>query len=326
MPDTPSSATIGKRTRERPTARFGSTAWNGEMTIGAIRMKSAESAPRPSSISQKRRRGDPPGALALALFEQLAEHRHERRRERRVGDERADEVRDLERDREGVDPARGAEVVARDHLADEPEHTREPGRDPEDEGRHAEPARRRLARRSRSDRSMRTRGSSRRTPGETLLWYPDRARSCGHFYEMPNIKQQKKRVRIAAEERLENLRYRSTDQDADEASRDHRRRRRRRRDRERAPRAREADRPRGRPRRAAPERRRAQEVAGREARGRRRRRLLAHAACGCVISTSARSSSSSFASREPPFSAWSRAARRMSAASSSPALKLRTCA
>jgi small subunit ribosomal protein S20 len=27
---------------------------------------------------------------------------------------------------------------------------------------------------------------------------------------MPNIKQQKKRVRIAAEERLENLRYRST--------------------------------------------------------------------------------------------------------------------
>ena len=27
---------------------------------------------------------------------------------------------------------------------------------------------------------------------------------------MPNIKQQKKRVRIAAEERIENLRYRST--------------------------------------------------------------------------------------------------------------------
>jgi small subunit ribosomal protein S20 len=32
----------------------------------------------------------------------------------------------------------------------------------------------------------------------------------GHFYAMPNIKQQKKRVRIAARERLENLRYRST--------------------------------------------------------------------------------------------------------------------
>ena len=33
---------------------------------------------------------------------------------------------------------------------------------------------------------------------------------CGHFLEMPNIKQQKKRVRIAAAERLENLRFRST--------------------------------------------------------------------------------------------------------------------
>jgi small subunit ribosomal protein S20 len=29
----------------------------------------------------------------------------------------------------------------------------------------------------------------------------------GHFHAMPNIKQQKKRVRIASEERLENLRY-----------------------------------------------------------------------------------------------------------------------
>ena len=32
----------------------------------------------------------------------------------------------------------------------------------------------------------------------------------GHCYGMPNIKQQKKRVRTAAEERLENVRYRST--------------------------------------------------------------------------------------------------------------------
>src|SRR5262245_22672732 len=32
----------------------------------------------------------------------------------------------------------------------------------------------------------------------------------GRSFRMPNIKQQKKRVRIAAEERLENLRYRST--------------------------------------------------------------------------------------------------------------------
>ena len=42
------------------------------------------------------------------------------------------------------------------------------------------------------------------------LWYHRRARGSGHSHEMPNIKQQKKRVRIAAEERLQNLRYRST--------------------------------------------------------------------------------------------------------------------
>jgi len=43
-----------------------------------------------------------------------------------------------------------------------------------------------------------------------VLCYHPRARRCGHFHEMPNIKQQKKRVTIAARERLENLRYRST--------------------------------------------------------------------------------------------------------------------
>jgi len=32
----------------------------------------------------------------------------------------------------------------------------------------------------------------------------------GPFHDMPNIKQQKKRVRTAAKERLENLHYRST--------------------------------------------------------------------------------------------------------------------
>ena len=32
----------------------------------------------------------------------------------------------------------------------------------------------------------------------------------GRFHAMPNIKQQKKRVRTAADQRLENLRYRST--------------------------------------------------------------------------------------------------------------------
>ena len=36
------------------------------------------------------------------------------------------------------------------------------------------------------------------------------ARRSGRFHAMANIKQQKKRVRTAARERLENLRYRST--------------------------------------------------------------------------------------------------------------------
>jgi small subunit ribosomal protein S20 len=40
--------------------------------------------------------------------------------------------------------------------------------------------------------------------------YHRRARVAGTFTLMPNIQQQKKRVRIAAEERLENLRYAST--------------------------------------------------------------------------------------------------------------------
>jgi small subunit ribosomal protein S20 len=36
------------------------------------------------------------------------------------------------------------------------------------------------------------------------------ARGCGRFLDMPNIQQQKKRVRLAAEQRIQNLRYRST--------------------------------------------------------------------------------------------------------------------
>src|SRR5262245_48988541 len=43
-----------------------------------------------------------------------------------------------------------------------------------------------------------------------LLCYPSRARVRGRFHAMANIRQQKKRIRTAGEERLENLRYRST--------------------------------------------------------------------------------------------------------------------
>jgi small subunit ribosomal protein S20 len=42
------------------------------------------------------------------------------------------------------------------------------------------------------------------------LCYDPAARRRGRFLAMPNIRQQEKRVRTAARERLENLRYRST--------------------------------------------------------------------------------------------------------------------
>src|SRR2546421_6369659 len=42
------------------------------------------------------------------------------------------------------------------------------------------------------------------------LCYHRPARATRAFFRMPNIQQQKKRVRIAGRQRLENLRYRST--------------------------------------------------------------------------------------------------------------------
>jgi small subunit ribosomal protein S20 len=58
---------------------------------------------------------------------------------------------------------------------------------------------------------IRTRGCQLRGESASCgLWYHRRARSCGRFLQMPNIKQQKKRVRTSAEDRLDNLRYRST--------------------------------------------------------------------------------------------------------------------
>jgi small subunit ribosomal protein S20 len=59
---------------------------------------------------------------------------------------------------------------------------------------------------------------ARRRPGRSFstrrvyegACYDPAARSAGLFHAMANIKQQKKRVRIAARQRLENLRYRST--------------------------------------------------------------------------------------------------------------------
>ena len=56
IPDAPSSATIGKSTRDSPTARALSPPGlpKGAMTHGASTMKSALRPPSPRSISQKR--------------------------------------------------------------------------------------------------------------------------------------------------------------------------------------------------------------------------------------------------------------------------------
>ncbi len=126
-------------------------------------------------------RGDPPGALALAPFEQVAEDRHERRRERCIGDERTHEIRQLEGDGEGVDPPCRTEVVGRDHLADEAENAREPGCDAEDRRRDSQPTRygglllggRRFRRRRverRRPRRSRESPTSRHRPGPTRAY------------------------------------------------------------------------------------------------------------------------------------------------------------
>src|SRR6266542_3306662 len=103
------------------------------MIQGESRMNSAVSPPSPSKTRQNKL--DATRACPLAFDEQLAEDRNERRGERRVGDEGAHRVRDQGRDLERVDRADGAEVVAGDDLADEPEDPREPGGEREDRRR-----------------------------------------------------------------------------------------------------------------------------------------------------------------------------------------------
>ena len=139
IPETPSRTTIGKRTRERPTARSLS-AGIAERGDDERREDDEERGQRAEAEQQEPEegRGDPPRALAVALLEQLAEDGNEGGGERGVGDERAEEVRHLEGDREGVDLAGGAEVVRRDDLADEAEDAREPGGEREDRRRPGE--------------------------------------------------------------------------------------------------------------------------------------------------------------------------------------------
>ena len=218
-------------------------------------MKSAVSAAEAEQHQPEERRGDAPGALALALLEQVAEDRDERRRERGVRDERADQVRDLERDRERVDRARERRSstsrrsrararatretpVASAKIAVE---TAEPpaasSAIASSAAAEAWPAAQRIgdpqsAARGRVDaRCAHAAAAPVPTPGAPRPRHEHRERSAGSGARaerndrsativapagagfsstMPNIKQQKKRVRIAAEERLENLRYRST--------------------------------------------------------------------------------------------------------------------
>ena len=138
----PSSTTIGKSTRERPTARSKSPPGIAERLDQERRDQDEErgEAAEDEEHEPEDRRRDAPGALAVALLDQVAEDGDERARERRVGEQGADEVRDLERDRERVDLAVDAEVVGRDHLAHEAEDAGEAGRDREDQRRAREPA------------------------------------------------------------------------------------------------------------------------------------------------------------------------------------------
>ena len=96
-------------------------------------------AAQPEQHEPEEARRDAPCALPLALDQELAEDGDERRRQRSVGDERAHGVRDQERDLERVDRADGAEVVARDDLADEAEDAREAGGEREDRRRPRQP-------------------------------------------------------------------------------------------------------------------------------------------------------------------------------------------
>ena len=181
-------------------------------------MKSAVSAPRPRRRSQKSVEATRQARARSPFSSSSREDRDERGGERLVGDEAADEVRHLERGRERVDPrALDAEVAARDDLADEPEDAREARRSGEDGGRDGEPP---------AVRALRRRARARRPPGSPVsrsplggssqrlrpprLCYDRRRPHWGLLFVMPNIQQQKKRVRIAARQRLENLRYRST--------------------------------------------------------------------------------------------------------------------
>ena len=284
IPEAPSSATIGNSSRESPIDE--SLVLRVEARHQERRDQDEERRQRaePEQHQPEQARRDAPRALALALLEQVAEDRHERGGDGGVGDERPHRVRNEERDLEGVDLAVDAEVVLGHDLAEEAEHARDAGREREDRRRPGEPAgvgagERELVRLGAGIGALAraggghvvtaahdTRHCGRSGSLAGGLCYHRRARSRGRFHAMANITQQKKRIRTAADQRLENLRYRSTiktltkrlatavdEGDAATVETEHKG-------------LVKLDRSRGRTRRAAPEHRSAQEVAGGAAR------------------------------------------------------------
>ena len=148
------------------------------MSSGAIRMKTAVSAPRPSSISQSRldatrhaRLRSPFSSRSLKTGTNADETAVSATSARIVF---GHEERDLER----VDLALDAEVVLGHDLADQAEHARDRGREREDRRRDREPARLRPGEREvvgRDGRIGRVAGAG----GGHVVTAPQVTRRCG---------------------------------------------------------------------------------------------------------------------------------------------------
>ena len=196
---------------------------NGAITSGARIMKQRRQAPRPSSIRKKTleatrqaRLRSPFSSSSVKTGTNADESAASATSARiRFGTWKAT-VKAL------ILPGR-AEVVGGDDLADEAEDARDAGRGAEDRRRAdagasgGEPrVLAALGTPPRDARDVTTDGSPRKSIGGGPVCYdrlcPRRWRAFSRrtLYRMPNIRQQKKRVRSAARQRLENLRYRST--------------------------------------------------------------------------------------------------------------------
>ena len=126
---------IGNIHRESPTTRLGSMLlWpstNSGMTSGATRMKSADSAPRMTAVSQSTMLATRHASGSLPSSRRCANTGHERGRDRAVGDQAAHQVGDVERDQERPQSRARAEEAGRDDLADHARHARDRSGRPE---------------------------------------------------------------------------------------------------------------------------------------------------------------------------------------------------